>query len=116
MKVVVTRYRIGDQVAAEGKGGQIGEVVALRDVSATRQVLTVKTSEGTFVPVSVDLTEGGTIVVPPASLPEAVNLAQVIATGNQSHMAVAAQLAILANAVLTMAAGVVQPTGGTNAS
>lgn len=116
MKVVVTRYRIGDQVATEGKADPIGEVVALRDVSATRQVLTVKTTEGTVVPVTVDLTEGGPIVLPPASLPEAVNLAQVIAAGSQSHMAVTAQLAILANAVITMAAGVVQPTGGTHAS
>lgn len=111
MKVVVTRYRIGDQVATEGKSGLIGEVVALRDVSATRQVLTVKTTEGTYVPVTVDLTDGGTIVLPPSSLPEAVALAQTIAAGCESHMAVAVQLAILSNAVLAMAAGVVQPMG-----
>lgn len=109
MKVIVNRYRIGDQVATEGKAGLIGTVVALRDVSATRQVLTVKTTEGTVVPVTVDLADGGAIVLPPSSLPEAVALAQTITAGHEPHLAVTVQLAILANAVIAMAAGVVQP-------
>lgn len=109
MKAVVTRYRIGDKVATEGKAGLIGDVVAIRDVGATRQVLTVKTAEGTIVPVTVDLADGGTIVLPPSSLPEAVALAQAITAGRDPHMSVTVQLAILANAVISMAAGVVQP-------
>lgn len=104
-----SRYRIGEHVATDGKNRLGGEVMALRDVSPTRQVLTVKTAEGTIVPVTVDLTDGGTIVLPPSSLPEAVGLATVIASGGAPHMPVSAQLAILANAVISMAAGVVPP-------
>ena len=109
MKSTVTRYRIGDMLASCGTPGLIGEVVALRDISPTRQVLTIKTTEGTVVPVTVDLADGGTIVLPPSSLPEAVALATAITAGTDPHMSVSTQLAILANAVIAMSAGVIQP-------
>ena len=103
----VRRYRIGDVVQAEDHKGLGGEVVALQDVSATRQVLTVRTSEGTIVPVAVDLNDGGAIVLPPSSLPEAVALAHRIVSGHEPHMSVTAQVAILANAVILLSAGVI---------
>lgn len=114
MSVSVTRCRIGDHITTGGRDGLAGEVVALRDVSATRQVLTLKTAEGTMVPATVDLVDGITIVLPPASLPEAVALANAIVAGREPHLGVAAQLAILSNAVISMAAGVVPNTEAPN--
>ena len=109
MKLTITRCRIGDYITTGGHDGLTGEVVALRDISATRQVLTLKTSEGTIVPATVDLVDGITIVLPPASLPEAVALANTIVSGHEPHLSVSVQVSILANAVISMAAGVVPP-------
>lgn len=103
----IRRYRIGDMVQTSDGPSLSGEVVALRDVSKTRQVLTVRTSEGTIVPVTVDIGDGGTIVLPPSSMDEAVALAHRIVTGHEPHMAVSVQIAILANAVISLSAGVV---------
>lgn len=105
--IAMRRFRIGDIIQTGDSTGLGGEVVALRDVSETRQVLTVRTSEGTIVPVTVDVADGGTIVLPPSSMEEAVNLAHRIVSGHEPHMAVAVQIAILANAVISLSAGVV---------
>lgn len=103
----VRRFRIGDVIQTEDTNGLGGTVVALRDVSATRQVLTVRTSEGTYVPVTVDLSAGGVIVLPPSSMEEAVALAHRIVSGHEPHMSVTAQVSILANAVISLSAGVI---------
>ena len=105
--VTVPRFHIGDVIQLDDKSRFGGEVVALRDISPTRQVLTVKTAEGTIVPVTVDLADGGTIVLPPSSMDEAVTLAHRIVSGHEPHMAVAAQVAILANAVISLSAGII---------
>jgi len=105
------RFRIDDEVATDGDVKVAGVVVALRDVSETRQSLTVRTHEGTLVPVTVDLSNGGTaIVLPPATLNEALGLAQHIAAGHDPRMPISAQLGILANAVISLSAGVIPQT------
>lgn len=96
-------YRLGDQVQT-GCKGLTGVVVAYRNISPTRQVLTVRTTADTLVPVTVDVAEG-IIVLPPSSIPEAVQLAHAIVAGREPHMAVTAQVAILASAVISLAGG-----------
>ena len=96
--------RLGDRVTGgRGINAFTGEVVTIRNIGVSQQVLMVKTATDGLHTVRVDITPpDGRVFSEPARLDDAVALATAISAGQEPPMSLSRQILLLSTALLAV--------------